>query len=388
ACERRDTQVLLAALSHNDLPVRSWIAEGLARLGDIRAVPVLVGTLAHEHRPIRLGAILSLAALGADGSRGLLRGLEDRDREVQDLVFAIIVARDVARLRAGEAPDLMLAALASSQPEIRFVAARSLEERQSAEQLMQFATELVGPPKPDRAAELKKWPEEGERNARLRVIVDALASDDPSLRYAAARVLSLRSQAQAFWRESARLKGPKADDQPTVPQTNWEDGEARAPRRSGWIRRLIGTAVDIAKAVAATPASDKVTPIRPTTGESSAPALAEIRRLVFGTYAGLVRQAPAPGASDETHRVRRDSIERLGKLGDSPEVGRDSVLPVLRRALSDPHHLVRRAAVAALRGLYPAGAVEPLGLALQSSASDVGRAAVDELVQLATGSGG
>src|SRR5690606_3701157 len=47
-----------------------------------------------------------------------------------------------------------------------------------------------------------------------------------------------------------------------------------------------------------------------------------------------------------------------------------------------------RAAVAALRGLYPAGAVEPLGLALQSSASDVGRAAVDELVQLATGSGG
>jgi ParB family transcriptional regulator, chromosome partitioning protein len=176
---------------------------------------------------------LSLAALGAEGSRGLLRGLEDRDREIQDLVFAIVVARDVARLRAGEAPDLMLAALASSQPEIRMVAARSLEERQSAEQLMQFATELVGPPKPERAADLKKWPDEDERNARLRVIVDALASDDPSLRYAAARVLSLRTQALAFWREAARLKGPKADDQPTVPQTNWEDGEAPAPRRSG-----------------------------------------------------------------------------------------------------------------------------------------------------------
>lgn len=387
ACERRDTQVLLAALSHNDLPVRSWIAEGLARLGDVRAVPVLVGTLAHEHRPIRLGAILSLAALGAEGSRGLLRGLEDRDREVQDLVFAIVVARDVAHLRAGEAPDLMLAALASSQPEVRFVAARSLEERQSADQLMQFATELVGPPKPERAADLKKWPDEGERNARLRVIVDALASDDPSLRYAAARVLSLRSQAQAFWREAARLKGPKADGEPTVPQTNWEDGEARAPRRSGWIRRLIGTAVEIAKTVASTPADDKVTPIRPASGESSAPQMAEIRRLVFGTYAGLVRQAPAPGAADETHRVRRDSIDRLGKLGDSPEVGRDSVLPVLRRALSDPHHLVRRAAVTALRGLYPAGAVEPLGLALKSSAADVGRAAIDELVQLATAAG-
>jgi len=390
ACERRDTQILLAALSHDDLPVRSWIAEGLARLGDIRAVPVLVGTLAHDHRPIRLGAILSLAALGPDGSRGLLRGLEDRDREVQDLVFAIVVARDVARVRAELAPDLMLAALASSQPEIRYVAARALEERQTSERLMAFATELVGPSKPERAADLKKWPEQDERDASLRVIVDSLASDDPSLRYAAARVLSLRSQALAFWRESARLKGPKADGDPTVPQTNWEDGERPQERRSGWIRRMIGTAVDLAKTVASELATDDdVTPINGSGGgEPPASGLAEIRRLVFGTYAGLVRQAPAPGASDETHRVRRDSIERLGKLGESEEVGRDSVLPVLRRALSDPSHVVRRAAVTALRGLYPQGAAEPLGLALQSSAADVGRAAIDELVELATGPAG
>lgn len=394
ACDKRDTQVLLAALSHDDLPVRSWIAEGLARLGDVRAVPVLVGTLAHDHRPIRLGAILSLAALGPEGSRGLLRGLEDRDREVQDLVFAIVVARDVARARASVAPDLMLAALASSQPEIRYVAARALEERGKGESLLVFATELVGPPKPDRASELKKWPEESERDARLRVIVDSLASDDPSLRYAAARVLSLRTQAQAFWREAGRLKGPKVEGAPTVPQTNWEDGEARQPRRSGWIRRLIGTAVDLAKTVAPelrpadSEGDSKVTRLRPDgDGPSAAPAPAEINRLVFGTYAGLVRQAPAPGASDETHRVRRDSIERLGTLGERDEVGRDSVLPVLRRALSDPHHLVRRAAVAALRGLYPDGAVEPLGLALQSSAADVGRAAVDELVSLALADG-
>jgi ParB family chromosome partitioning protein len=389
ACEKRDTQTLLAALSHNDLPVRSWIAEGLAQLGDIRAVPVLVGTLAHEHRPIRLGAILSLAALGPDGSRGMLRGLEDRDREVQDLVFAIVVARDVARVRAGLGPDLMLAALASSQPEIRYVAARSLEERPDADALMSFATELVGPPKPERAADMKKWPDEGERAARLRVVVDSLASDDPALRYAAARVLSLRTQALAFWRESGRLKGPKAEGETIIPQTNWEDGEAPAARRSGWIRRLIGTAVDLAKTVRpdlrpASSTDGKVRDLRPRPGgETPAPDLAEIRRLVFGTYAGLVRQAPAPGQSDETHRVRRDSIDRLGKLGAHAEVGRDTVLPVLRRALSDPHHLVRRAAVVALRGLYPANAVEPLGLALQSSAADVGRAAIEELVQLA-----
>lgn len=386
ACEKRDTQTLLAALSHGDLSVRSWIAEGLAQLGDVRAVPVLVGTLAHQHRPIRLGAILSLAALGPDGSRGLLRGLEDPDREVQDLVFAIVVARDVARVRAGLGPDLMLAALASSQPEIRYVAARALEERPDANALMAFATELVGPPKPERAADMKKWPEEAERAARLRVVVDSLASDDPALRYAAARVLSLRTQALAFWRESARLKGPKVEGEAIVPRTNWEDGEASTVRRSGWIRRLIGTAVELAKTVRPElrPASGNVRELRPRqAGETAAPELAEIRRLVFGTYAGLVRQAPAPGQTDETHRVRRDSIDRLGKLGEHAEVGRDTVLPVLRRALSDPHHLVRKAAVVSLRGLYPANAVEPLGLALQSSAADVGRAAVDELVALA-----
>jgi ParB family chromosome partitioning protein len=384
ACDVRDTQVLLSALSHGDLAVRSWIAEGLARLGDVRAVPVLVGTLAHEHRPIRLGAILSLAALGPDGSRGLLRGLEDRDREVQDLVFAIVVARDVARVRAGQPPDLLIAALASSQPEIRFVAARALEERLDGDKLLEFATELVGPPKPEKAADLKKWPEESERAARLRVIVDALASDDPSLRYAAARTLSLRSQAQAFWREAARLKGPKLEGTPTIPPTNWEDGEQRAERKTGWIRRLIGSARELAKTVKPElrPASRTVTELRARPA-GEAPDLAEIRKLVFGTYAGLVRQAPAPGASDETHRVRRDSIERLGKLADAPEVGRDSLLPVLRRALSDPNHLVRRAAVVALRGLYPEAAVEPLGLAMQSSAADVGKAAIEELVQLA-----
>ncbi len=398
ACERRDTQVLLAALSHGDLPVRSWIAEGLARLGDVRAVPVLVGTLAHDHRPIRLGAILSLAALGSDGSRGLLRGLEDKDREILDLVFAIVAARDVARLRGGVAPDLMLAALASSQPEIRFAAARCLEERGAVDQLLAFATELVGPPKPDRAADLKKWPEEAERGARLRVIVSSLASDDPSLRYAAARVLSLRTQPLAFWREAGRLKGPKAGDTKTVPQTNWEEGERREPRRSGWIRRMIGTAKEFAggKPGAGTQAGTRagdgasVTPLRPDSdggGGQSPGDQAGVRRLVFGAYAGLVRQAPAAGAHDETHRVRRDSIERLGRLAGAAEVGRDSVLPVLRRALSDPNHLVRRAAVEALRGLYEPGAVEPLGLCLQSSAADVGKGAVDELVQQALAEG-
>ncbi len=108
-----------------------------------------------------------------------------------------------------------------------------------------------------------------------------------------------------------------------------------------------------------------------------------IVQLVFGTYVGLVRQAPARGESDETHRVRRDALTRLGGLARRPQVGRPAVLPVLRRALSDPHHLVRKAALVTLRELYGDGDTTPLGLALHSQAADVGRGAVDELVAMA-----
>ena len=379
---------LVTALSHPDLPVRSWVAEGLARMGDARAVPVLAGTLRHEHRPIREGAILSFVALGADGIRGILQGLEDPDREIQDLVFAVVVARDLALARADLPPDLLLAATASSHPEIRLVAARALEVRDAADTLGPLAQELVGPRKPERASELKKWPAEQERGPLLNVLVAVLASDDPAQRYAAARVLSLRPQPESFWRELRRLKAPKAADKPDVPVTSGQP-ERREPRKTGWIRRLLeqvrddgaGTLTERVLEVlrfvggprpqAAPPAAD--TPID----------RAAMTQLVFGTYVGLVRQAPARGESDETHRVRRDALARLGALARHPEVGRPAVLPVLRRALSDPHHLARKAALTTLRALYDEGDTTPLGLALQSQAADVGRGAVDELVGMA-----
>src|SRR5262249_16795529 len=92
---------LLGLLGHPDLPVRSWGGEGLAKVGDLRALPVLAGTQKHDHRPLRIGAIVGFVALGPDGVRGLRQGLEDRDREIQDLAFAVIVARDAALASAG-----------------------------------------------------------------------------------------------------------------------------------------------------------------------------------------------------------------------------------------------------------------------------------------------
>ena len=413
ACRPKEEQPLVDALAHGDLAVRSWAAEGLARLGDARALPVLAGTLKHDHPPIRKGSILSLVALGPDGIRGVLQGLEDPDRQIQDLVFAVIAARDVALARKGVAPDLLLSALASSHPEIRFAAARVLETREGARvlearegagpaappragavatkttELHPLLQELVGPRKPERASDMKEWPAAEERPGLLNVLINALAGDHPALRYAAAQVLALAPQPLSFWREVKQLAGPTAGDRPWIPHTNYVEDEAHQPRKRGWIRRLF---VQERAAPAAASATERVLTVLKFVGAAEGRAVPPeavtfddeaIIKLTFGTYAGLARQAPAEGEADETHRVRRDSIERLGQLCPEAAVGREAVLPVLRRAISDPHHLVRKAAVTALRSLYPPRSMEPLGLALQSSAADVGRAAVDELIAAA-----
>ncbi len=366
---------LLALLGHADLPVRSWAGEGLAKLGDLRALPVLAGTQRHDHRPLRIGAIVGFVALGPDGVRGLRQGLEDREREIQDLAFAVIVARDAALAEAGIAPDLLVDAMSSPSAEIRFAAARLYERRAAGEPLAgEVIAELVGPRKPDKAAELKDWPPAPRRAASLKVLGDTIASDSPSQRYAAAQVLALRTQPLTFWREAARLAGPVRGA--PAPHTTWSD-EARTTRRSGWLRRLVGERRD--------PDATELEGLARAflrAGAATAIDATAAHRLVFGVYAGLVRQAPAASEVDETHRVRRDAVGRLVELAREEAVGADAVLPVLDHAIGDPHHLVRQAAMAALRSLYPTGALAPLAMAI-AAAADLGKAAIDELVPLA-----
>jgi ParB family chromosome partitioning protein len=366
---------LLGLLGHNDLPVRSWGAEGLAKLGDLRALPVLAGTQRHDHRPLRIGAIQGFVALGPDGVRGLRQGLEDRDREIQDLAFSVIVARDAALALAGIAPDLLVDAMSSPSPEIRFAAARVFERRAAGEPLSaDVIGEIIGPLVPEKAADKKDWPAPERRAALLQVLASAIASADPAQRYAAAQVLAVRTQPLTFWREVARLSGPSKAA--PVPHTGWST-ELRTARRGGWLRRLVAEKRDPdateleALVLAFTRAGES------TTGDEAA-----AQRLVFGVYAGLVRQAPRPGDADETHRVRRDAIARLVELARETSVGADAVLPVLAHAVGDPHHLVRGAAMSALRSLYPIGALAPLGMAI-AGAADLGKAAIDELIALA-----
>jgi ParB family chromosome partitioning protein len=332
ACQNGNEQPLVAALAHADLAVRSWAADGLSKLGDARALPVLAGTQRHEHLPIRRGALYSFVALGAAGVQGLLQGLEDHERDLQELTFAVIVARDIALARARLEPDLLLSALSAGQPEIRFAAARVLEARLGDEDLGQWGLELIGPRQPEKASDMRNWPEPAQRPRLLNAVVNALASDSPARRYAAAQVLGLRPQPETFWREAKRLAEIATDQAPpqTAPET-----ETPLERKTGWIRGLFQR-----KPQPNNSATQRLLTVlrfagggrRPPKAQDQASA-SELWRLAFGTYAGLIRQAPVAKGPDDYQRVRRDSIARLAALAQQPTIGREAVLPVLRQAL-------------------------------------------------------
>ncbi|MFO0613234.1 MAG: HEAT repeat domain-containing protein [Polyangiaceae bacterium] len=375
ASRRGEEGYLLDALGHAELAVRSWAAEGLARLGDARAMPVLSGTLRHEHPPIRIGAILSFAALGPEGYGGLLQGLEDPSQGVQEIVLAILLARDLRAFRRGEPPELLTAALSSERAEARFVAARALELRIEPEEYLRYLVDALLPHRPEKAADLAKWPDEERRSRLMVALAEALAGDRPEQRYAAAQALRLRATPLVYFREVERATRPRSVNAPWVPETSPYAPEPPAPSpddppqksTEGWLRRLFASGPE-----GSTTRGDTTTsPVSP--ADQSA-----LRMLAFGAYVGLLRQAPV--GEDDAQRVRRDAIERIVELGLARHVSVAAAAPALSRALDDPHHLVRKAAFAALRRLYADDADVALDLALGSTSPDVGRAALDELL--------
>lgn len=362
ACRRGDEGWLLEALNHRDVAVRSWGADGLSRLGDARALPVLTGNLRHEHRPIRLGAILSFAALGPAGEGGLLHGLEDRERDIQEMVFAIVLARDARASRQGEPPDLLASALSSGRPEVRYAAARALELRSEPEPYQAHLVEVLLPPRPEKAGDMKEWPAEEERHRRMVGLAEALASEVPEQRYAAAQVLQLRHKPLEYFREAQKVARPRSLEAPWKPDTTPRPRPVEDKPARSWLRRLF-SAVKSA--------------VEPSPEALASAERQHLRRLAFGAYVGLLRQVST--GDDESHRVRRDSVERVVRLTQEGHAGTPAAVAALLRALEDPHQLVRRAALSGLKELYPAGSDEPLSLALASQSADVARAALDEL---------
>ncbi len=370
ACSPGEEGYLLDAMGHADLAVRSWAAEGLARRGDARALPVLTGTLRHEHPPIRIGAILSFAALGADGYGGMLQGLEDPSKEIEEIVFAIILARDFRAFQRSEPPDLVTSALAAQRPEVRFVAARAIELRVDPEAYLAHLVDVLMPPKPEKVADMKEWPSEEQRARMLVGLAEALAGDVAEQRYAAAQTLRLRYKPLDYFREVQRVVALRMAGTAWVPDTQPRGpAETDVPAQKGWLRRLFSK--------------------KDATGKSEAPDAPEpkvseddrfrLRALAFGAYVGLLRQATT--GEDDAHRVRRDAIDRIVDMCAKGQASTTASIPTLVRALDDGHHLVRRAALAGLKSLFPKDPDEPLSLALASQSPDIARTALDELAQ-------
>ncbi len=367
ASRRGEEGFLLDLLGHVEVAVRSWAAEGLARLGDARALPVLTGTLRHEHPPIRVGAVLSFAALGPEGYGGMLQGLEDPSRDVQRIVLSIILARDLRAFRKQEAPELLTSALSSERPEVRFAAARAIELRIEPDAYTEHLIAVLMPEIPEKASDMAKWPNE-ETRARLMVgLAEALAGDRPEQRYAAAQALRLRDQPIEYFREVQRATALRAVSAPWVPETAPRAPSQPSEAKKGplaLLRKLFASGAD---------ADTDATAAVPTVSTDEQKRL---RLLAFGAYVGLLRQATG---DDEGHRVRRDAIERIVELAAAKHVSVASVTPALARALDDPHHLVRKAAFSALERVYGTDVETPLSLALASSSADVVKAALDQL---------
>ncbi len=367
ASRRGEEGYLLDLLGHTEVAVRSWAAEGLARLGDARALPVLTGTLRHEHPPIRVGAVLSFAALGPEGYGGMLQGLEDPSRDVQRIVLSIVLARDLRAFRNQEAPELLTSALSSERPEVRFAAARALELRIEPELYLEHLANVLMPEKPEKASDMEKWPNEETRYRMMVALAEALAGDRPEQRYAAAQALRLRDRPIDYFREVQRATSLRSATAPWVPETTPRFTEAHEPGKGPLqlLRKLFSSGADVA--------SDAK--------ETAAPAVAKdeqrrLRLLAFGAYVGLLRQATG---DDDAHRVRRDAVERIVELTNAKYISIASATPALARALDDPHHLVRKAAFSALQRVYVGDAETPLTLALASSSADVVKAALDDL---------
>ncbi len=389
ATRRGDEPYLLEAIGHADVWVRSWAAEGLARLGDPRCLPVLAGTLKSDNLAIRRGAVLSFSAFGEGGHTGMLQGLDDSDLDLEHLVFSIVLAWDLQQARRGESPTVLSAALSAARPEVRYAAARALEFRHLGvgddSAYVKHVAAVLSPEKPEKPAELRQWPEafkdDANRQRLMLQLADALAANSPEQRYAAANALLHRHDPKAFFKAVENAVRLRATTSPHTPDNrprpaSREDDTAPAARVRGFLRRVFssieaGTAqpTSMASASSAKPVSS---------AEAN-----RLQHLAFGAYVGLLRQQTT---GDEGQRVRRDAVDRIVTLAADPGtgLGREAAIPALMRALDDGQHLVRKAALAGLKTLFQktsGGTDDALGLALMARSEDVARAALDELAE-------
>ena len=94
------------------------------------------------------------------------------------------------------------------------------------------------PPQPEKVAEMKDWPSEEERAKLIAGLVDAIGSESPEVRYAAAMSLRIRRRPLEYFRDLqkiAKLRPSGTVTPDTTPRTN---NEGTTTAIKGWLRRL------------------------------------------------------------------------------------------------------------------------------------------------------
>jgi ParB family transcriptional regulator, chromosome partitioning protein len=289
---------LRAALGFVDNDVKLAAAFGLAMNLDASGLPLLKGLADARGDAARRGlaAALALFDQAADLFMAFLDHAEENVRN-----RALVLMMLIESSEQDAVPDRCLSALASAHPRIRLTAARALEAFSDTKTFEAFVLALLNDRGDDRAPFTIA-------SEIARAFGEIFAHGDSHLKVRAARVLDA-------------LDDEKQD---------------RFDRTFAVFRRRFAGPIDALLAAAARR--------KPAPPEYTAD---ELRRVVFGAYAGLSRM----GGGNLEVRVRQTAISRLTGMAQAEPGLAEAVGSILQLALGDPHATVRRLAFDSLAAL-------------------------------------
>jgi ParB family chromosome partitioning protein len=317
----RHPETLRQALQHSDPQVKYRAALGLAYAGDDLGAALVFSA---EAAPIlspeeRLTAALMLGPAGEDQLVAFLDAAEEPVRNHALLLMMLL------ELKANSGtPARCLACLSSRMPRVRLTAARALETFAHADDFREFVVQLFN----DRG-EGTAWKVPAET---VDTVAELLVHAPPAARARTGLLLkTLSEKEQDAWDQA------------------WGAHAERFAAEVGEARRQAG---------------DRRPP-------APAQTPADLQRLAFGAYVGLVREQGRAVPAAQVVRVRQTAISRILALAAADAEYARAARPVLVQALGDPNQPVR---VQAFEGLQTLGMdATALGAeALEAGHTDLG----------------
>ena len=112
----------------------------------------------------------------------------------------------------------------------------ALELRAETDAYLQHLVDVLLPVRPEKVGDMKDWPAEEERARRMVGLAEALASEQPEQRYAAAQVLLLRPKPVDYFREAQKVARPRSLEVPWKPDTAPGTMPVAAKPAKSWLR--------------------------------------------------------------------------------------------------------------------------------------------------------